>query len=507
MLELIKAFNIILWCDTYKLAHWEEIPFCVKQLVAAVVPRKVTPFTDEIVAAGQTFVAHVFAKARLTEEMIDEAEVEITEQGYAFNRAGWEHILRTYGGRIPLTMFGVEEGRVIKPQTPMLMVTNEGDDRTAWVVPYFEPVIQSVCWSMTYTATICRHMYTTMAYYTLKTGANMGMLEYKIHNFGDRGANSPDETPVIKGIAHAMLFLGSDCTRANGYIKALYNTSKAYTSSVEATEHTTICLNSNAETRDDLGGMQMVMRRLKAVVDRSQRGIGIPVISTVPDTYDDERFVTVYVAGFKAEIEMSGGRLVIRPDSGIPAKKLPQVLGWLKDIFGAIENGSGYLELPPCIGALYGDGMNVNTFEPVVKAAVDAKFSVNNFLLGMGDGITNEGSRDKLSFSMKTIAERRDDGWHRVLKEPKSDLGKKSLSGLVRNREREDGSLETYDALVENSLYDMFTPSAGHRRWLDNGRRDWRQPFDDVRAWAHKGAIEQAEARLAAEQAEELAVA
>lgn len=507
MLELIKPFNIILWCDTYKFAHWEEIPFGVKQLVAAVVPRKPTPFTDEIVAAGQTFIAHVFATARLTQEMIDEAEIEITEQGYNFNRAGWEHILHTYGGRIPLTMFGVEEGRVVKAQTPTLMVTNEGDDKTAWVVPYFEPVIQSVSWSMTYTATICRFMYKTMAYYTLKTGGNMDLLQYKIHNFGDRGANSPDETPVLKGIAHAMVFLGSDCGRANGYIKKLYNTSKPYTSSVEATEHTTVCLNSNAETRDDFGGMQMVMRRLAAVVERSKRGIGIPVISTVPDTYDDERFVTVYVAGFKAEIIASGGRLVIRPDSGIPAKKLPQVLGWLKDIFGVTENAAGYLELPPCIGALYGDGMNVNTFEPVVKAAVDAGYSIDNFLLGMGDGITNEGSRDKTSCSMKTIAERRDDGWHRVLKEPKSDLGKKSLSGLVRNRENEHGELETYDALTTGNVYDMFVPGPGHRRWLDNGRRDWRQPFDDVRANAQLGAIEQAAARLAAEQAEELVAA
>jgi nicotinamide phosphoribosyltransferase len=507
MLELVKPFNIILWCDTYKFAHWEEIPFGVKQLVSAVVPRK--PFydesgaliTDEIVAAGQTFIAHVFATARLEQWMIDEAEVEITEQGYNFNREGWEYILRTYGGRIPLTMFGVEEGRVVKPQTPILLVTNEDDEHTAWLVPYFEPVIQSVSWSMTYTATICRYMFTIMAYYVLLSGGNIKMLEYLIHNFGDRGADGPDETPVLKGIAHAMLFLGSDCGRANRYIKTLYNTSKAYTSSVEATEHTTVCLNSNAAARDDFGGMQMVMRRLKAVVERSKRGIGIPVISTVPDTYDDERFVTVYVAGFKVEIENSGGRLVIRPDSGIPKKKLPQVLGWLKDIFGVTVNEAGYQDLPWCIGALYGDGMNVNTFEPVVRAAVvDHKFSTNNFLLGMGAGITNEGSRDKLSFSMKTIA-KRCEVWERVLKEPKSDMGKKSLSGLIRNRENENGELETFDALASNSLYEMFVPGPGHRRWLDKGYRDWRQSFDDTRANAQKGAIDKAANRLAAEKA------
>lgn len=487
MLELIKPFNIILWCDTYKLSHWEEIPGQTKKLLAAVVARKGLPYTDEIVAVGQTFLAEVFSKARLTQEMIDEAELEVNEQGYAFNRLGWEYILRQYDGRIPLTMFGVEEGRVVKPQTPILDVTVLDDDNLAWLVPYFEPVIQSVMWSMTTTATYCRYMRGRMEYYTRLTGGNLDLLDYKVHNFGDRGANSPDETPVLKGIAHAVLFSGSDCTRVNRYIKTMYNTSKAYTSSVEATEHTTMCLNSNAEERDDFGAMKMVMRRLHAVVKRAANGIGLPIISAVPDTYDDERFVTQYVAEFKEEIEQSGGRLVVRPDSGIPEEKLPQVLGWLENIFNAKVNAAGYRNLPGCIGALYGDGMNPETFEPVVKAATDAGYCTDNYLLGQGAGITNFGGRDDLSFSMKTIAECRVDGWHRVLKEPKSDMKKKSLSGLVRCREDEQGNLQVFDAMADGSVYEMFTPAPGHRRWLNEGRREWRQQFDDVRARAKVG--------------------
>jgi nicotinamide phosphoribosyltransferase len=96
--------------------------------------------------------------------------------------------------------------------------------------------------------------------------------------------------------------------------------------------------------------------------------------------------------------------LVIRPDSGIPEKKLPEVLGWLENIFGTTTNAAGYRTLPPCIGALYGDGMNVHTFERIIIAAVEAGYSLDNFLLGMGGGITNEGGRDEQSFSMKTGA-------------------------------------------------------------------------------------------------------
>lgn len=483
MLEYILPSNPILFGDTYKFGHWEQIPVGVKRLVSVVVPRKALPFTKEIVAAGQTFIAHVFASMRVTYEHIDEAEIEVTQQGYEFNRAGWEYIVEHFDGRIPLSMFGVEEGRVISAQTPMLNVSNESDEKIAWLVPYFEPVIQSTCWSMTYTATICRYMYKTIEKYMIQTGSDMSRLEYMIHYFGDRGADSPNEAPVMKSMAHAMLFSGSDSGRANRYIKKLYVTQKAYTSSVEATEHTTMCLNSDAVAKDDLGAMKMVMKRFAAVVDRAKRGLGIPVMSAVIDTYDDERFVREYFKLFKTEIENSGGRLVARPDSGNPAEKSVAVLTWLEEIFGSTLTSTKHRSLPPCVGMLYGDGMNVHTFESIIIAIIEAGFSLDSVLLGMGAGIANDGSRDDMSFSMKTIAAFFD-RWVRLLKEPKSDLGKKSLSGLVRCREDDDGNLEVYDALVDGSEYSFFTPAPGHRAWLVNGRRDWRQSFESVRAFA-----------------------
>jgi nicotinamide phosphoribosyltransferase len=478
MLELIKPFNIILWCDTYKFGHVWQMPHRSKRLVAAVVPRKAASFTDEIVAMGQTFLSHVFATARLEQWMIDEAEVEVTEQGYQFNREGWEYILRTYNGRIPLTFYGVEEGRVVKPQTPILLVTHS-DEKTKWLVPYFEPVIQSTVWSMSTTASICRYMRKVFAKYIKQTGGNVELLSYLVHFFGDRGANSPDETPVLKGMAHAALFKGSDCGRANGYIKRLYSTNKPRTSSVEATEHTTMCLNSDSETKDDYGAMEMVMELLERVAARSKTGIGLPIASAVPDTYDDERFVRKYIPKFKDRILASGARLVVRPDSGDPKTKLAQVLGWLEESFGSTTNEAGYRNLPWSVGALYGDGIDVESFESIIQGAVNAGWCTDNFLLGCGGGLANDGSRDWFSFSMKTVASYEEGRWKGVLKEPKSDIKKKSLSGLVRCREDENGELEVYDAINEHSLYSFFTPGPGHRLWLSDGYREWRQKFEE----------------------------
>lgn len=490
MLEYVKEANIILWADTYKFSHWEEIPSAVKRMVSAIFPRKPlnVDMTDETVAMGQTFIAHVFATARLTQAMIDEAEIEITEQGYTFNRAGWEYILNKYDGRIPLSMYGVEEGRVVKPQTPILTIAND-DEKLAWLVSYFEPVIQSTIWSMSYTASICRYMYKTVAKYMVQTGSNIAMLEWFIHNFGDRAVTAPDEAAVLKGMSHAAVFSGSDCGRANRYIKVLYNTSKAYTSSVEAFEHTTTMLNSDIENRNDYGAVKKAVERLKIRVEKAKAGVGIPVLSIPTDTFDDERFCLEFIPAFKEEIEQSGGRFVARPDSGIPEKKLPETLGWLEQTFSSTTNDEGYRTMPWCIGAIYGDGMNVFTFEPVIKAVVDKGFTLDNFILGMGHGITNEGSRDANSMNMKSMAAMFGDNWKRLLKAPKSDMSKKSLSGLVRNREREDGTLETYDVMDSQALYEMFVPGPGHRRWLNEGRRDWRQAFDNVRSRARDGVV------------------
>lgn len=66
--------------------------------------------------------------------------------------------------------------------------------------------------------------------------------------------------------------------------------------------------------------------------------------------------------------------------------------------------------------------------------------------------------------------------------------------------ENEFGQLETYDALQTNSLYDFFVAGPGHRCWLNNGYREWRQLFDDVRAHAQQNGIEDAVRRLAVEQ-------
>jgi hypothetical protein len=73
--------------------------------------------------------------------------------------------------------------------------------------------------------------------------------------------------------------------------------------------------------------------------------------------------------------------------------------------------------------------------------------------------------------------------WHRLLKDPKTDSGKKSLSGLIRCRENEKGELEVFDALIEG-IHRFEHSEPGWRLWSRDGYRTFSQSFDEVRARA-----------------------
>jgi nicotinamide phosphoribosyltransferase len=483
MLEAIKPFNPILAADGYKGGHWEEEPINIQNRYCVVVPRTVSEYSPLIVAMGQTFIASLFQSIRIQEWMIDEAEVELNEQGYEFNRQGWQIIARMLDGKLPLAIYGVEEGRLVKPQTPIIGVTAT-QDWFAWLPTYYETFIQEIAWKMSTVATICRSIRVGLLEFCEMTGTDPSAVNYMLHNFGDRGADSPDEAPVMAGISHAAIFDGSDCLRANRYIKTMYGTSKPSTSSIEATEHSIMCAHSDATNKDDWGAALMAVDRLYAAVERAKRGIGIPAVSVVIDTYDSRRFVKDYIGTkLKDKILASGGKIIMRPDSGDP-KIEPGLVGKdLEDTFGCTKRlvvDTTYKVLHPAVGVIQGDGIKVGTWRGVVRGWIDAGFAMDGFCLGMGSGVTHDGARDDHSFSMKSVATFKNGRWVPELKDPNTDSGKKSLSGLVRCREDANGELEVYDALQEGTIFSFLDSTPGWRLWYKDGFREFRQSWEEV---------------------------
>lgn len=489
MLTHLKPFNFVLAADGYKCGHWEEIPSNIDYGYVTIVPRSVSKYSDKIVAMGMTMLASVLASVRITEEMIDEAEIEIVEQGYTFNRKGWERIVRELGGKLPLALYGVEEGRLVDPQTPIAALTNTIPG-FAWLPTLSESFSLSLIWKMSTVASICRAIRITMIEFCELTGTEVYKVDHMLHNFGDRSADSPHEAAVIAGMAHAAIFDGSDCIRANGYIKKLYQTTKPSTSSIEATEHSVMCAHSNPEERDDWGAAVMAVDRLYACVERANNGIGLPFMSVVIDTYDSRRFVREYLGTkLKDKILASGGRIVCRPDSGDPTIE-PGLVGLdLVTSFGGTTrdvNDETYKVLHPATGVIQGDGIRIDTYRGVLQGWVDAGFAMDSFCLGMGSGVTHDGARDDFSWSMKSTANCINGHWHAELKDPKTDKSKKSLTGLVRCREDNKGNLEVYDAIQQYNIFSMWTSSPGWQLYYKDGYREYRPTWDSVKKQARK---------------------
>lgn len=437
MITKILEDNFILSADSYKVSHINHLPGGTRKTHTSMVPRK--PFVDkehgitidEIVVLGPQVVASILKSIVITDEMIDEAEIEITEQGYDFPRAEWEYIRDL--GYLPLDIRAVPEGTVVKTGVPVMTIENT-DDRSGWLPAYVETWTQDIVWCLSTIASKVRWLRKQVDTFNENTGCSYDTGEYMIHNFGDRGAGGRDRA-IMAGIAHAVFFSGSDCLAANRYIKRIYNMDGPVLSSVDANEHSTVCANSDCERKDDSAAFQMTLDNLAKVVERTNRGIGIPVQSCLIDTFDDERYIKEFVIPNAKRIEETGGKYVCRPDSGNAITKPVQVVEWLLDGLYPVwseYNEAGFQVLPDYLGVIQGDGLKLWDFSKIFRLAEKNRLAASNFVFGFGGGMTNGSSRDDFSFSMKATARMDENGkWQDMQKAPKTDTGKNSLKGRV----------------------------------------------------------------------------
>lgn len=458
--------NFILDTDSYKNSHGRMLPEDTTNLSVSIIPRKSNAFTSRVVALGQQYLVRRYLQVRITQEMIDEAEVEILEQGDEFDRGRWEYILRKHGGRLPLVVKAVPEGTVLPCGVPSVVI-EATDKKCAWLPGYIEPQAQRVIWKMSTVASIARsireHLEEVM--YDMEGEREV---PFHLHNFGSRGADA-QEAAVMAGIAHLTQFSGTDELQANRYIKWLYNTTNAYGSSVIATEHSVMCANADAESRDDYRAAVMAVDLLeKAVVRFEQTSKGVPVVSVVIDTYNAYRFAQEFIGTrLKRRIQdlgARGGKLVLRPDSGDATTMPIEILEILMTEFGCTTNSKGFRNLPSYIGVIQGDGINQESLRKIIDNLYKAKISLKNIVFGMGSGLTHEAGRDEFSFAMKATARQTSSGeWIDMFKDPITDHKKKSLKGRCTTFISNDGmifadrvSLLEFNPQIKDMMEEIF---------------------------------------------------
>jgi len=179
------------------------------------------------------------------------------------------------------------------------------------------------------------------------------------------------------------------------------------------------------------------------------------VAASVIDSYNTFDTATNIISNeLKSKIINSGGRLVVRPDSG----DLPETIIKLLDIlsneknFGFLWNDKGYKELPDYIRVIQGDGVDKDVINEILLSMQKNKYSANNITFGMGGALLQKVDRDTFSFAMKVSALHDGVAWRDVYKKPITDKSKNSRGGRFAIMKNQEIKIISEDKEIQNNL-------------------------------------------------------
>lgn len=409
--------GVIIDSDSYKTSHNRQYPPGTTRVFSYLESRG-GQFDDQVMFGLQYILKRYLTGVVVTDQQIDMAKAIITSHmgsPETFNEAGWRHIVREHGGRLPLKISAIPEGTRITPHNALVTVVNT-DPACYWLVNYMETVLMRIWYPIT-VASLSRNIRTIIEQYLELTGSPE-RIDFMLQDFGSRGSTS-SESAAIGGAAHLVNFQGSDTMVAIPFLMKYYGATSMPAFSVPASEHSTITSwGRNRETE--------AYRNLLTLYPQG-------IVSIVSDSYDIFNACDkIYGEELRELILHRDGVLVIRPDSGDIIPTMLRILEILGRKFGTTVNSKGYRVLPPQVRVLQGDGMNINTIQLLCRALTDAGWSLDNIAcFGMGGKLLQGVDRDTLKFAFKCCAVEIDGVWNPVYKDPVTDPGKTSKRGVV----------------------------------------------------------------------------
>ena len=426
--------NICLTTDSYKLNHWNQYPAGTEKVYSYFECRKGAKFAETPFFGLQYIIKNHLEGVVVTREKIENAaklcKAHFGSEKY-FNREGWEYILNSHGGKLPVVIKAVEEGTVV-PINNVLMTIENTDNKCFWLTNFLETILSQVWYPIT-VASLSREVKVNIKEY-LDLTSDGGLLNFGLHDFGFRGASSW-ESAGIGGAAHLINFLGTDTVVAMEVAVNYYNANLDNLAfSVAATEHSVMtALGKNGEEQ---------------VVENLLNEYPTGILSVVSDSYDIYNFVSNIVGTkFKDRILARDGVFVVRPDSITPTHPTPEEeMVWIMENLwaniGGTINSKGYKVIDPSVRVLWGDGIDLEGIKKILYAVTKAGFATENIAcFGMGGGLLQKVNRDTQRCAFKCSAQYRDGQWYDIQKNPK-DVSKASKKGKLKLI-KVDGEFET----------------------------------------------------------------
>ncbi|PGO60641.1 nicotinate phosphoribosyltransferase [Priestia megaterium] len=307
-----------LLCDFYKVSHKDQYPLGTEVVYSTWTPRsnKYMPYADAVVTFGIQGLVKAFIINFFNENFFNRPKAEVVAEYVRVlkHTLGKEpnttHIEELHDlGYLPIEIKALDEGTLAPIKTPMMTIENT-DKRFFWLPNFLETIISNIIWQPMTSATIAYSYRKLLNKYAMETVGHTQDVGFQGHDFSMRGMGGFDAT-LTSGAGHLLSFTGTDTIPAIMYHEEYYNANiekELVGASIPATEHSVMSANTSADIRDEYE----TFKRL--ITEVYPEGF----VSIVSDTYDFWKVVGEVLPKLKDDIMARNGRVVIRPDSGIP---------------------------------------------------------------------------------------------------------------------------------------------------------------------------------------------
>ena len=407
------AKNLLLNTDSYKVSMFKQYPAGTTGVYSYIESRG-GRYDSTVFFGLQAFIKEYLLDP-ITQADIDVADEILTAHGEPFNREGWQYILDTHKGYLPVVIRAVPEGTVVPVKNVLATIENT-DPKCFWLTTYLETALLRAVWYPTTVATQSKSIKNVIKGYLEKTG-DPSLIDFKLHDFGARGVSSM-ESAGIGSAAHLVNFMGTDTITGILYAREYYNAGIAGFS-IPAAEHSTI---TSWGRENEVEAYRNMLK---------QFGREGSILAVVSDSYDIFNAASkLWGEQLKEEVIASGATVVIRPDSGDPEGVCVKLVQILDQKFGHTVNDKGFKVLNN-VRMIQGDGVNESTIRMILGHFCVLGYSADNIAFGMGGALLQQLDRDTQKFAMKCSSAEINGEWVDVQKDPITDAGKKSKAGRV----------------------------------------------------------------------------
>jgi nicotinamide phosphoribosyltransferase len=427
----LPLFDPIYYIDFYKVGHIDQYPKGVTQIWSNWTPRTSRlPDQKTVVQFGlQYFIKKVLIElfsnffATPREEIIRQYE-DVIRSTLGIVKPRTDHIAALHSlGYLPISIYSIPEGYSVPIGCPMMVITNTHPD-FFWLPNYLETMLSAYLWKPATSATTAQSFRKLFEKYARQSGeTDMSFVDWQGHDFSMRGMSGLEDA-VLSGLGHLTCFKGTDTIPAILAANQYYGAGLDCGGSVSATEHSVMCA----------GGQDGEFETFRRLIEDVYP---VGIVSIVSDTWDLWKVLTDYVPRLAPLINARQGKVVIRPDSGVPdqiicgnpthtgTNERKGTLRLLAEALGTVDNGPG-LPIIHGAGAIYGDSINHDRAEKILDRIVnELHLSPYNMVFGIGSYTYEYVTRDTYGFAMKATAVRKDNEVVPIFKKPVTDSGGK----------------------------------------------------------------------------------